>query len=256
MDKNLKILLNDKYEEYNNKFFIDSDPISIPHQLSKKEDIEIIGFLVATIAWGGRKAIIKSGNQMLKLMDDSPYNFIMNFEQKDLKRFENFVYRTFNSDDMIFFQNSIQNIYKNHGSIEDCFAKDYKKNKSIKEGIEGFRKIFLESEHMKRSEKHISSPAKNSASKRINMYLRWMVRKDSKGVDFGIWDKIDQSDLVCPLDVHSSRVSRKLGLLKRKQTDWKAAEELTNTLKKIDKKDPVKYDFALFGLGVFEQYGI
>jgi uncharacterized protein (TIGR02757 family) len=255
-EKDLKIFLDQKVIEFNSPDFIASDPISIPHKFTKKEDIEIAGFLIATIAWGGRKAIIKSGEKFIKLMDYAPFDFIHNFEEKDLLRFKDFVYRTFNSDDMIYFLTSLQNIYKNHKGIEEVFTKAYLINKNIGDSIEGFRNTFFELEHLKRTERHVSSPMKSSAAKRLNMYLRWMVRNDKKGVDFGIWNKIGTSDLLCPLDVHSSRVARKLGLLQRKSNDWKAAIELTDNLKKLDSEDPVKYDFALFGLGVFEKFGI
>jgi len=251
----LKTYLDQKVEQYNQPSFIETDPISIPHNFSKKQDIEISAFLIATIAWGGRKAIIKSGKKLLSLMDNSPYDFICNFQHRDLIPFQNFVYRTFNNDDILYFLTSLKNIYLNHGGLEKVFTKSYQKNNDIGESIEGFRSTFFELEHLKRTERHVSSPKKSSAAKRLNMFLRWMVRDDNRGVDFGIWNRLNTSDLLCPLDVHSSRVARKLCLLNRKSNDWKAAIELTNNLRKMDYQDPVKYDFALFGLGVFEKYG-
>lgn len=250
----LKTFLDFKYDQYNRPEFIVSDPVSIPHRFKKKEDIEISAFLTATIAWGYRPGIIKSASKLMNLLDDTPYDFILNAKAKELKSLQSFVHRTFQSDDLLYFIFSLKNIYKNHQGLQNVFYEGYTKNHSIKESIINFRNIFLECEHLQRTTKHISSPEKNSSCKRINMFLRWMIRKDNRGVDFGIWDNFSASDLFCPLDLHSGNVSRKLGLLKRKQSDWKAVEELTNNLKRFDPKDPVKYDFALFGLGVFEKY--
>ena len=255
MEKDLKDLLDRKYNQYNNINFIETDPVSIPHKFSRKEDIEISGFLVSIISWGNRKAILKSANLMMDLMDMEPFNFITGASEKEFKRFENFVYRTFNSDDMLFFIYSMRNVYKNRGGLEKIFLDSYKKSGNIKDAISSVRDVLLQTEHLKRTEKHIANPANGSAAKRINMFLRWMVRKDNKGVDFGLWKEIPVSSLMCPLDVHSGNVARKLGLLKRKQTDWKAVEELTGNLRKLDPNDPVKYDFALFGMGVFEGFG-
>lgn len=251
----LKDFLEEKYLLYNNKSFIPTDPIQIPHQFTKKEDIEIAGFLAATIAWGQRKSIINNSNKLMLWMDNAPHDFTLNHKPKDLLPFENFVHRTFNGIDCVFFLKSLQHIYKKHGGLENAFSKHMdSKITSIKPAIVGFRKLFLEYKHAKRSEKHISNPETKSSAKRLSMYLRWMVRKDKKGVDFGIWNSIDPSQLCLPLDVHTGNVSRKLGLLQRTQDDWQAVEEITGVLKQFDKKDPVKYDFALFGLGAFEKF--
>jgi uncharacterized protein (TIGR02757 family) len=233
-------LLEEKHYLFNQKSFIESDPISIPHLFSKKEDIEIAAFLAATIAWGQRKTIIKNAQQIVELMDMDPHQFVINHSKKDLKRFTNFKHRTFNSIDIAYFIQALQNIYNNH--------------KGIQQAIAHFKTVFFEIEHPKRTTKHISDPLKNSAAKRINMFLRWMARKDNTGVDFGIWKSINPANLMCPLDVHSGNVARKLGLLPRAQNDWKAVDELTANLRNFDKNDPIKYDFSLFGLGVFEKF--
>ena len=251
----VKALLEEKQEQYNQPEFIPSDPISIPHLFSKKEDIEIAGFLSATIAWGQRVTIINNGKRLMQLMNHAPHDFILNFEEnkKSYNLLKSFVHRTFNGEDLLFFILALQQIYRQHTSLESLFLKGYKKDdEDLKNSIVHFRTTFFESSHPKRCEKHVSNPADNSAAKRINMYLRWMVRKDNKGVDFGIWKKISPSLLSCPLDVHSGNVARKLGLLQRSQNDWKATAELTQMLRQLDNNDPVKYDFALFGLGVFE----
>ncbi|MCE3281229.1 MAG: hypothetical protein K0S44_3420 [Bacteroidetes bacterium] len=250
--KELKEFLEEKTDKYNRPFFIESDPISIPHQFNKKEDIEIAGFLAATIAWGQRVTILKNSNKLMQLMDNSPHEFIIKAGKKDLKRFEGFVHRTFNSDDLKFFILSLQNIYRNEGGLEKTFSCSEKKDVLL-HSITNFRNLFFTIPHLPRTTKHVSNPMDNSSAKRICMFLRWMARKDKRGVDFGIW-KLDQSQLMCPLDVHSGNVGRKLGLLKRTQNDWKAVEELTTSLRQIDASDPVKYDFALFGLGVFEKF--
>ncbi|WP_375241803.1 TIGR02757 family protein, partial [Lacinutrix sp.] len=249
----LKEFLDIKVELYNRPDFITSDPIQIPHQFSKKEDIEIAGFLSATIAWGNRKSIINNANKMMTLLEHSPYDFVMHHQESDLEKLESFVHRTFNGIDFISFIKSLQHIYKNHNGLEAVFAKHAEKQ-SLQHAIHHFKHTFFEIEHLKRTEKHVSDPLKKSAAKRINMFLRWMVRNDSTGVDFGIWRSLSPSQLSCPLDVHSGNVARKLGLLKRKQNDGKALLELDAALRKLDTKDPVKYDFALFGLGVFEGF--
>ncbi len=249
----IKEFLNFKTEEYNNVSFIKDDPIQIPHFFKKKEDIEISGFLTSTISWGNRKSIITSSIKMMKLMDNDPYNFIINHSEKDLKKLLKFVHRTFNGYDFMQFIISLRHIYKNYGGLENIFAQNIK-NQSMHNSIHEFKKIFFEVPFTERTKKHVSDPFKGSASKRINMFLRWMVRKDSKGVDFGIWKSIDQKYLSCPLDVHSGNVARKLGLINRKQNDHKAVLELDSILRVFDKNDPVKYDFALFGIGVFEKY--
>ncbi len=245
-------LLNQKVAQYNSPVFIESDPISIPHMFNKKEDIEISGFLTSILSWGRRTAIIKSGKQLMSLMDNSPSDFLVNSGEIEFKRFENFVYRTFNSDDCLFLITSLRNIYLHHGGLETIANKAFSENDSILDVIIGLRKAILLTPHLVRSEKHLGNPEKGSAAKRICMYLRWMVRHDGNGVDFGLWKDIPQSHLMCPLDVHSGNVARKLGLLTRKQNDWKAVEELTARLRDFDSDDPVKYDFALFGIGVFE----
>ncbi|GAA4230602.1 TIGR02757 family protein [Postechiella marina] len=251
--KELKEFLDNKVNEYNTLEFIDSDPISIPHKYTLKEDIEISGFLAATIAWGNRKSIIKNANKIMELMGNSPYDFVMSHCNEDLAQFEGFVHRTFNSEDLGFFIKSLKNIYSNHKGLEDIFSKNISNN-STQQSISEFKKIFFEIDHPRRTTKHVSDPLKGSAAKRINMWLRWNCRDDSAGVDFGIWKTIDASALSCPLDVHSGNVARKLGLLKRKQNDAKALAELDTSLRLLDKRDPVKYDFALFGLGVFEGF--
>ncbi|MEJ6791259.1 MAG: TIGR02757 family protein [Lacinutrix sp.] len=251
--KELKEFLDIKVELYNRPDFISSDPIQIPHQFSKKEDIEIAGFLSATIAWGNRKSIIKNANRMMDLLEHSPFDFIMNHQESDLEKLEAFVHRTFNGFDFITFIKSLQHIYKNHNGLEAVFAKHAEKH-SLQSAIHNFKHTFFEIEHLKRTEKHVSDPLKNSAAKRINMFLRWMIRNDNTGVDFGIWQSLSPTQLSCPLDVHSGNVARKLGLLKRKQNDGKALAELDIALRKLDINDPVKYDFALFGLGVFESF--
>ncbi|HBC03420.1 MAG: TIGR02757 family protein [Aequorivita sp.] len=249
----LKSFLDEKVNLYNNPKFIETDPIQIPHLFTLKEDIEITAFLVATIAWGNRKSIINNGNRLVEMMGSSPYDFVMNFSEEQSESLSNFVHRTFNNEDLAYFLKSLQNIYKNHGGLETLFSKHAKKD-SMQPAIHHFKKTFFELPHPSRTQKHISDPLKNSAAKRINMFLRWMVRNDATGVDFGIWKSIDSSQLSCPLDVHSGNVARKLKLLKRKQNDAKALLELDNSLRKLDSQDPVKYDFALFGLGVFERF--
>lgn len=238
------------YDKYNRADFIDSDPISIPHLFSKKEDIEISAFLAATIAWGQRSTIINNGKKLVQAMDYSPFNFVMQANDKELQSLQNFKHRTFNSVDLSFFICSLRNIYTQHGGMEKVFSKE----NTIKDALVYFNSVFFSIPHPKRTAKHVSNPAAGSASKRLNMFLRWMVRNDKRGVDFGIWKSITPSQLYCPLDVHSGNVARKLKLLKRNQNDWQAAEELTKNLKKFDATDPVKYDFALFGLGAFEKF--
>lgn len=242
----LKEYLDFKAEQYNQRSFIITDPIQLPHKFTKKEDIEIAGFLVATIAWGQRTTIIRNGERLLDIMEHDPFEFIKNYNSKPLS----FVHRTFNAIDLDFFFRSLQCIYEN-GGLEAAFSSN-NKHPGIKGRIINFREAFLSIEHEKRSEKHLSNPEKNSAAKRINMYLRWMVRSDNQGVDFGLWNSISPSELLVPLDVHTSRHARHLGLISRKQDDWKALEELMENLRALDPKDPAKYDFALFGIGAFE----
>ena len=248
----LKSFLDYKVEQYNTPEFIDSDPIQIPHLFSKKEDIEIAGFLTATISWGNRKSILNNSHKLMELLDMSPHDFVMNHGENDLKNLQGFVHRTFNSDDLIYFISSLKNIYGRHRGMQSIFSEN-STVASLQPAIHKFKSVFFELPHEKRTEKHVSDPFKNSAAKRINMFLRWMVRNDRTGVDFGIWDNLSPSQLSCPLDVHSGKVARKLGLLKRKMNDAKALVELDDNLRKLDPLDPVKYDFALFGLGVFEK---
>jgi uncharacterized protein (TIGR02757 family) len=245
--------LNEKVILYNNQNFIESDPVQIPHLFSMKEDIEIAGFLSATIAWGNRKMIIANSHKMIQLMGNSPFDFVMFHNENQLTQLENFVHRTFNGADFVTFIKGLQHIYKNHNGLEAVFSKDFKTD-NLQQNITEFKKLFFEIEHQSRTQKHISDPMNNSAAKRINMFLRWMVRQDTKGVDLGIWKNISPALLSCPLDVHSGNVARKLNLLTRKQNDGKAVAELDLSLRKFDKTDPVKYDFALFGLGVFEGF--
>ncbi len=249
----LKAFLDEKVSQYNNLKFIETDPVQIPHLFTKKEDIEISGFLTATIAWGNRKSIINNAKRLMQLLDNAPYDFVMHHQDTDLEKLLTFVHRTFNGDDCIQFIIALQHIYENHGGLEAVFSKHAEKA-SLQNSISKFKSTFFEIEHLQRTQKHVSDPLKNSAAKRINMYLRWMVRDDNAGVDFGIWDSLTPSQLSCPLDVHSGNVARKLGLLKRKQNDGKALNELDTSLRKLDANDPVKYDFALFGLGVFEGF--
>lgn len=249
----LKEFLDEKVILYNNPKFIESDPIQIPHQFSKKEDIEIAAFLTATISWGNRTMIIRNAFKMMELLDNSPYDFILNHQESDLKSFENFVHRTFNSIDFQQFVKSLQHIYQNHKGLENALAIT-DKTTNYQTAIHQFKQKFFEIPHQQRTQKHVSDPLKNSAAKRINMFLRWMVRNADSGVDFGIWKTHNAAHLSCPLDVHSGNVARKLKLLLRKQNDWKALSELDTNLRKLDKQDPVKYDFALFGLGVFEKF--
>ncbi|PQJ32633.1 TIGR02757 family protein [Nonlabens arenilitoris] len=247
----LKEYLDAKVEQYNVPDFIPHDPIQIPHLFTEKKDIEIAGFLVATISWGNRKSIINNSNKLMELMDHAPADFIINHEPEDLDRFDGFVHRTFNNEDCKTFLRSLKNIEQRYGGLENAFAKAYKETGHLQKAISSFKKMFFEIEHLPRTQKHVSDPLKNSSAKRINMFLRWMVRNDNAGVDFGIWKQIPMSALSLPLDVHTGNIARKLKMLKRKQNDGKAVAELDNYLRKLDPNDPVKYDFALFGVGVF-----
>jgi uncharacterized protein (TIGR02757 family) len=247
--KELKEFLDEKVELYNRPAFIENDPVSIPHRFTAKEDIEISGFLAATIAWGNRKMILCNANRMMELLNDSPYDFIMNSEEQDLERIEGFAHRTFNSRDLIYFLKALKYIYRTKGGLENIFYK-YKTKDSLQPAIHNLHTVFFELPHNRSTERHVSDSFKGSAAKRINMFLRWMIRKDNRGVDFGIWESISPSVLSCPLDVHSGNMARKLGLITRKQNDAKAVAELDAYLRDLDKEDPVRYDFALFGLGV------
>ncbi len=249
----LKEFLDEKVEQYNHPRFLEDDPLQVPHRFTKKEDIEISGFLTATIAWGNRKSIINNASKLMTLLDNAPHDFVMNHSDDDLEKLAPFVHRTFNGLDLHYFIKSLKNIYENHGGLETVFNKNQQKD-SLQPAISKFKEVFFEPPHLPRTTKHISDPNKGSAAKRINMFLRWMVRDNSTGVDFGIWKSLYPSQLSCPLDVHSGNVARKLKLLKRKQNDAKALLELDKKLRKLDPTDPVKYDFALFGLGVFEKF--
>lgn len=249
----LKDFLDTKVYEYNRPRFLESDPLQIPHRFEKKEDIEISAFLTATITWGNRKSIIANANKMMELLDNDPYDFILSHSENDLNRFENYVYRTFKSEDLSFFIKALKHIYTHHGGLEASFLPN-KGAKTMQPYITAFKHQFFEIPHPKRTTKHISDPEKGSAAKRLNMFLRWMVRSNAAGVDFGLWKSISPSQLSCPLDVHSGNVARKLTLLRRKQNDAIALTELDKNLRILDPLDPVKYDFALFGLGVFEKF--
>ena len=250
--KDLKEFLDEKVDNYNRPDFIELDPISIPHQYTKKEDIEISGFLAATIAWGNRTMILRNARRMMSFMDNSPYEFVLNHSEHDLERINCVIHRTYNSRDFIYFIKALKHIYKKHNGLEGIFNR-YQIKDSLQPAIHQFRNLFFELPHDIRTMKHISDPYSGSAAKKINMFLRWMVRKDGRGVDFGIWENIDPSLLYIPLDLHSGNTARELGLLTRKINDWKAVEELTGVLREFDPSDPVKYDFALFGLGVSEK---
>jgi len=249
----IKEFLDEKALQYNTTRFIEPDPVSIPHGFDTKQDIEISGFLTATIAWGGRGTILKNAGRMMSLMDNAPFDFVMGHTQADLGRLKSFVHRTFNGDDLVYFMEALKNIYLYHGGLEGVFS-DHITGTSTQEAITRFREVFFSLPHPVRTTKHVSDPARGSAAKRINMYLRWMVRRDNRGVDFGLWERISPGQLSCPLDVHSGNVARKLGLITRSQNDAKALAELDFNLRQMDALDPVKYDFALFGLGVFEKF--
>ena len=251
----LKDFLDEKAELYNTKNFIGLDPISIPHSYTKKQDIEIAGFFAATLAWGQRATIIKKCKELLRMMDNVPHDFLLNHTEHDLKSFEKFKHRTFNATDALYFIEALSHLYKKHSSLEDAFFIPGKSDPivSVEVALKNFQAAFFSfPDFPQRTLKHVSTPAKKSACKRLNMYLRWMVRYDNKGVDFGIWKKLSPAQLICPCDVHVGRVARKLKLIKRKPLDWQTAIELTANLRLLDPHDPVKYDFALFGLGVVE----
>ena len=249
----LKEFLDLKANHYQSQDFISADPIQIPHRFTKKEDVEIAGFLAATIAWGNRTSIIKNANEMMKLMDEAPFDFIVNHQTSDLDVFDGFVHRTFNATDLKYFVQAIKNLYVNKGGLEFCITQHVSKM-PLQTALHHFKNEFFELPHELRTEKHLADPLKGSAAKRINMYLRWMVRPNTSGVDFGLWKSMHPRNLSCPLDVHSGTVARKLGILNRKQNDAKALLELDKQLRIMDSEDPVKYDFALFGLGAFEKF--
>lgn len=257
MESNAKLqdFFNKKVKEYNQPSFIATDPVCIPHLFTKKQDIEIAGFFAAIFAWGNRTTIISKSKELMQLMQMHPYSFCLHATANELKKIEGFKHRTFNTTDLLYCIEFFKQHYSIYESLENAFMPANQSPKSIKEALSYFHHYFFSLEDAPlRTKKHISTPEKGSSCKRLNMFLRWMVRKDKAGVDFGIWKNIQPSQLICPIDVHVARVAKRFNLLDRKQTDWLAAEELTNYLKKLDPKDPAKYDFALFGLGVIEKY--
>lgn len=249
-----KELLETLHNRFNSTSFIDEDPISVPHRFTRQEDIEIAGFLAATIAWGNRKSIVRNGLRIMELLDRAPCDYIINHTEGDLLQLSGFVHRTFNSIDLTGFIRSLQSLYLNHGGLGGFFQESYKLHGDIRIVLSEFRKTFFCGLHHSRTEKHLSSIEKGASCKRLNMFLRWMVRKDDRGVDFGLWNEIPTSALYLPLDVHSGNVGRSLGILERKQNDWKAVEEITGRLREFSREDPVKYDFALFGAGVSKNH--
>lgn len=256
MNKAVINLLNEKVETYNAPSFIKTDPVSIPHRFTKKQDIEIAGFFAAIFAWGNRTTIINKTTQLLQLMDNAPYDFVLHASPAALNRLENFKHRTFNTTDLLYCVEFFKFHYAANKSLETAFTKwMHKSDTDTENALVGFHHYFFSLPDIpERTRKHIATPEKKSSCKRLSMFLRWMVRNDNKGVDFGIWKNIQPAQLICPLDVHVSRVARNLGLLQRQQNDWQAAQELTANLRILDEQDPVKYDFALFGLGVMEKY--
>jgi len=252
-DFDLKDFLDKKVEEYNQPNFIPNDPIVIPHQFSAKQDIEIMGFLASIMAWGQRKTIINKCKELIDRMDGSPYDYIMNHQEQDLKSLLGFKHRTFNDTDILYFIEFFKYHYGHFESLEDAFlvGQEHNKRIDVELALNAFKMYFFSlPDYPYRTRKHISSPAQKSTVKRINMFLRWMVRQDDKGVDFGIWKRLSPKDLICPCDVHVERVARKFGLITLDKVNWKTAQELTTNLRLLDPLDPVKYDFALFGLGV------
>ena len=247
----LKEFLDEKVVLYLSPKFIEDDPISIPHSFKKKEDIEIAAFLSATIAWGRRAMIIKNAKQMMQIMDNSPYDFILNASDLEIKKSLNFCHRTFQGEDFYTFIHALRNIYTNHEGLEASF---FTVEKDMGKALSDFKKLFFSVQHSERTRKHISDPLNGSASKRLMMFLRWMVRDSSGGVDFGLWKSLKPNQLSCPLDVHTANVARKLGLIQRRANDWKAVKELDIHLRNFCPNDPAKYDFALFGLGVYEKF--
>ena len=246
-------LLNFKADQYNRPSFIAKDPISIPHRFTDCHDIEIMGFWAAVLAWGQRPVILKKAAELINLMDGAPYDFVRNHDERDLERFDTFKHRTFNRTDTGYFLRFFQDYYQQNNSLEDAFlpANGGAKSETVQPHLEAFHDQFCCGANFpERTRKHIATPARNSSCKRLLMFLRWMVRQDDTGVDFGIWTRIRPDQLVIPIDVHVGRVARVLGLLERPQTDWRAALDLTQTLRQLDPTDPVRYDFALFGLGV------
>ena len=255
MEAHVIKLLDEKFHFFNHQRFIEHDPIQIPHLFTKKQDKEIMGFWVAMLAWGQRKTIISKAHELIKLMDGTPHQFILQHQASDLKRFESFKHRTFNATDALYFISFFKRHYQEYDSLETAFSAAYQaEEQTVEQAINRFYRHFFEDEFApQRTQKHIASPAKNSACKRINMFLRWMVRNDDAGVDFGLWKNIKAHQLVCPLDVHALRTAESLQLIQPGPTNWKKALELTDTLRALDPNDPVKYDFALYGMGIEEK---
>ncbi len=255
MNEQLKEILEKYYLKYNTPEFILNDPISIPHSYTNKQDIEITAFWTSVIGWGRRAMIIQNAKKLFKLMDNAPYDFIVNHEEKDRKKFLDFKHRTFQPTDTLYFLEFLQWYYTNNESLEQAFSRHIDENSdNIKEALIGFHELFFSLEHVPhRTKKHIPTPLRKSTCKKLNMFLRWMVRSDDHGVDLGLWKNIKMSQLMIPIDVHVERIGKQFGLLTRKQRDWKAVEELTTELKKYDAEDPAKYDFSLFGLGVMPE---
>ncbi len=254
MDIRLKNYLDSRFELYHSTEFIQTDPLQVLHQFDKKEDIEIAGFLTATIAWGQRKTIIRNAYRLMKLMENHPFEFLTVSSQREWSGMQRFVHRTFQPTDLNYFLDALRRVYLNEGGLEKIFSDGFENDK-IFGAIMNFRKVFLQWYPEKRTLKHVSNPEGGSAAKRLNLFLMWMCRKDNLGIHFGLWDRISPSELIIPLDVHVGRVARRIGLLERKANDWKAACELTMKLRELDPADPVKYDFSLFGIGMNEQYG-
>jgi uncharacterized protein (TIGR02757 family) len=256
VDEQLKELLDRKAAEYNQALFIPTDPISIPHRFNKKQDIEIAGFFAAIFAWGNRTTIINKTSELMQLMDHSPHEFCLHHSEKDLKRMLDFRHRTFNVTDLLYFISFFQFHYQKNESLETAFSRWMKPgDETVERALKGFHHYFFSLPGApSRTVKHIASPERGSTCKRLNMYLRWMVRKDKAGVDFGLWSRISPSQLVCPIDVHVARVARRFGLITRKQLDWRTALDLTAHLRVLDPSDPARYDFALFGLGAVEKF--
>lgn len=252
--ENIQSFLNQKVLSFNHTSFIETDPIQVPALFTTKENIEIAGFLAATLAWGQRPTIIRNARWLIAHMGNNPIEFLQRETEDDWIVFTDFKHRTFNGTDCIYFLKALRNIYQNHGGLEQVFTDGYLIDRTVFSALVHFRKIFFELEHELRTEKHVSDVEKGAAAKRLNMFLRWMIRTDRSGVDFGLWKRIPASALMLPLDVHTGNVARKLGLLTRTQNDWRAVEEITARLREFDPMDPIKYDFALFGLGVFEKF--
>lgn len=248
----LQKFLNEKVDQHNQPFFIKDDPISIPHLFVRKQDIEISAFFAAIFAWGNRVTIIQKSKELMQLMDMAPFEFCQTAKGVDLKKLLSFKHRTFNTTDLLYFVEFFKYHYSMHSSLETAFTMH---GDSVEEMLIGFHHYFFSLDDVPpRTKKHISSPEKKATCKRLNMFLRWMVRKDNRGVDFGIWNNISPSRLICPIDLHVARVARRLGFLQRRQTDWQTALDLTAHLREFDPLDPAKYDFALFALGAIEKF--